>query len=59
MPAKGEDYGSEPALEYFKIFPDKVVENQGEVDMISGATHSYESYNEALRMAMEQAGLMD
>ena len=59
MPPKGEDYGSEPALEYFKTFPDKVVENQGEVDMISGATHSYNSYNEALRMAMEQAGLME
>ncbi|MGM0411586.1 MAG: FMN-binding protein [Bacillota bacterium] len=59
MPPKGEDYGSEPALEYYKTFPDKVVENQGEVDMISGATHSYNSYNEALKMAMEQAGLMD
>lgn len=59
MSPKGEDYGSEAALEYYKTFPDKVVENQGEVDMISGATHSYNSYNEALRMAMEQAGLMD
>ncbi len=57
MPPKEDDYPHEEALEYYKDFPDKVVENQGEVDMVSGATNSYESYNEALKMAMEQAGL--
>jgi uncharacterized protein with FMN-binding domain len=57
MPAKGDDYKSEAALEYFKTFGDKVVENQGNVDIVAGATHSGESYNAALDMAMEQAGL--
>lgn len=41
MPPEDEDYDSGPVLEYFRISPEKVVENQGEVDMISGATHSY------------------
>ncbi len=57
MPAKGADYPSEPAKEFFNTFADKVVENQGNVDLITGATHSYDSYNEALDMAMTQAGL--
>lgn len=57
MPAKPDDYKSKPALKYFKEFPVKVVKNQGNVDGISGATHSAESYNAALDMAMEQAGL--
>ena len=43
--------------EYFKNFPDKVVKKQGNVDAISGATHSYHSYNAALDMAMKQADL--
>jgi len=57
MPAKGEDYPHEAAIEYFNNFPEKVVENQGNVDMVSGATHSYHDFNDALNMAMEQAGL--
>lgn len=57
MPHKTDDYGSEESLNYYKEFPEKVVENQGNVDTVSGATHSGESYNEALDMAMEQAGL--
>lgn len=57
MPAKGDDYKFKVALEYFKTFADKIVENQGNVDTVAGATHSGDSYNEALDMAMEQAGL--
>lgn len=57
MPAKDDSYPHEVALKYFKEFPEKVVENQGNVDIVSGATHSGHSYNEALDMAMEQAGL--
>ncbi len=57
MPAKGDDYNCEPALKYFREFPDQVVVNQGNVDAVSGATHSAVSYNAALDMAMEQAGL--
>ncbi|MTI59909.1 MAG: FMN-binding protein [Firmicutes bacterium] len=57
MPAKAADYGSKSALEYFNSFPEKVVENQGKVDVLTGATHSGESYNEALDMALIQAGL--
>lgn len=59
MPPKPDDYGHEAALEYYKNFADKVVENQGKVDIVSGATHSGIDYNEALEMAMEQAGLLD
>ena len=59
MPPKTEDYGHKPAYKYFKNFPDEVVENQGKVDIVSGATHSGHSYNEALEMAMEQAGLIN
>ncbi len=57
MPAKGDDYNCAPALEFFKSFGNKVVENQGNVDIVAGATHSGESYNDALDMAMKQAGL--
>jgi uncharacterized protein with FMN-binding domain len=57
MAAKPDDYACEPALKYFNEFADKVVENQGNVDIVSGATHSGESYNEALDMAIDQAGL--
>lgn len=60
MPAKGDDYKSAPALKYYKEFPEMAKEavNEGvyEVDIISGATHSGHSYNEALRDALEQAG---
>lgn len=57
MPHKTDDYGNKKSLNYYKEFPEKVVENQGNVDTVSGATHSGESYNEALDMAMDQAGL--
>ncbi|MFW6006607.1 MAG: FMN-binding protein [Bacillota bacterium] len=57
MPAKDEDYALEEAHEYFEEFPEKAVENQGNVDLVSGVTGSYESFNAALDMAMEQADL--
>lgn len=57
MEAKDEDYPLEEAYEYFDDFPDKVVENQGNVDLVSGVTGSYETFNAALDMAMEQADL--
>ncbi|MFW6238112.1 MAG: FMN-binding protein [Halanaerobiales bacterium] len=60
MEAKDEDYPHEEALDFFQTFPEKAVEaaNSGEyeVDLISGATHSFHDYNAALRHALVQAG---
>nr|WP_233487073.1 MULTISPECIES: FMN-binding protein [unclassified Halanaerobium] len=57
MPAKSDDSSYAAAVEYFNSFPKKVVENQGNVDLVSGATDSYHNFNDALDMAMKQAGL--
>lgn len=60
MEAKPANYPSEPAKEFYNTFGDKAVKaaNDGsfEVDLISGATHSFHSYNAAFRHALEQAG---
>ena len=60
MEPKTASYPSKPAREFFNTFGEKAVEaaNAGtyEVDLISGATHSFHEYNAALRDALEQAG---
>jgi len=52
-PLKGENYPSKEAIKFFKEFPHKVIAKQStEVDLISGATRSYNQYREATNMAL-------
>lgn len=54
---KTTQYSHEPAREYFINFPSAVIRNQGteNIDVISGATGSHESYTEAVNMAISIA----
>lgn len=61
MPAKGADYKSKPAKEFFDKFPEMAVKAQTDlkkIDAISGATHSYHEYLYAYENALKQAGLL-
>lgn len=61
MPAKGADYKSKPAKEFFDKFPAMAVEaqtNLKKIDAMSGATHSYHEYLYAYELALRQAGLL-
>jgi uncharacterized protein with FMN-binding domain len=52
-PVKGENYPSKEAIEAFNKFPQEVVNKQStEVDLIAGATKSYNQYREATNMAL-------
>ncbi|MFW6287931.1 MAG: FMN-binding protein [bacterium] len=57
MPAKEEGTDSEAVFNYYINFGDLVVQNQGKVDIVSGAESCGYSYNAALEMALKQAGL--
>lgn len=61
MPAKGADYKSKAAKEYFDKFPEMAVKAQTDlknIDSVSGATHSNHEYTHAYEMALKQAGLL-
>lgn len=61
MPAKGADYGSKAAKEFFDKFPELAVKAQTDlkkIDAVSGATHSYHEYLYAYENALKQAGLL-
>ncbi|MCR4401292.1 MAG: FMN-binding protein [Firmicutes bacterium] len=61
MAAKGADYKSKPAKEFFDSFPQLAVKVQTDlkkIDAVSGATHSYHEYLHAYENALRQAGLL-
>ncbi len=61
MPAKGADYKSKPAKEYFDSFPGMALKAQtdlAKLDAVSGATHSFHEYTHAYEHALKQAGLL-
>ncbi|PRX19712.1 FMN-binding protein [Orenia metallireducens] len=52
-PIKGENYPSKEAIKFFRQFPQEVIAKQStEVDLISGATKSYNQYREATNIAL-------
>ncbi|WP_018249907.1 FMN-binding protein [Orenia marismortui] len=55
---KGLRYPYYPAKKLYKDFPKTVVKEQStDIDIVSGATVSTKAYNDALKRALEQAGL--
>ncbi|HHY45801.1 MAG TPA: FMN-binding protein [Firmicutes bacterium] len=61
MEDKDDNYKNKPALEFYKDFPKMAIEAQtdlSKIDVVSGATHSYEQYKFAYEMALRQAGLI-